>query len=123
MKPHAPSRFPLRLQSENVETLFGAKIHDLATLRIRLPGSVLVAFDTEGVTQHFLGRQISSEEVGELGVAALRPSKVCLRRNLYQFYNDNDIEAFTIRIHERTLGPAVSLMTEKSSEDAGPRVL
>jgi len=83
---------------------------------------VVVAFDTEGVTQNFLGRQIGSEEVSELGVAVLRPSELCLRRNVHQFYDDNDIEAFTIRIHERTHGPVVGLMTDKSPEDAGPRL-
>lgn len=68
--------------------LYNSKINDLATLRQRLRGAVLVAFDTEG------GHEA---EVSELGVAVLRPSELNLRRAFYAFYEHNDIEAFTIR--------------------------
>jgi hypothetical protein len=83
---------------------------------------VLVAFDTEGVTQHFHGKQIASQEVSELGVAVLRPSEFKFRRNLLQFYKDNDIEAFTIRMRKRRYGPVVGMMTNRTQEEAGPRL-
>lgn len=103
--------------------MYDSKIPDFQTLRERLATSTLVAFDTEGVRQHFEGRTIGSDDISELGVAVFPPGEGCLHllRNLFQFYDDNNIEAFTIRVYERSYGPAVRMMTERSPKEAGPR--
>jgi len=41
---------------------------------------------------------------------------------MYHFYNQNEIEAFTIRIQERRYGPVVGTMTDETKETAGPRL-
>jgi len=115
----------LRFESDIAKTLFDNKILDLPTLQDRLPDSTLVAFDTEGVKQHFDGRQVGSEDIGGLGVAVFRPSigRLQFTLNLTQFYEDNDMEAFTVRICDRPYSPAVGMMTEKTAEEAGPRLV
>jgi hypothetical protein len=118
MEPNKRFRFP----TQDAKRLFDPGIHDLPTLRQRLAGTVLVAFDTEGVSQHYLGCMYPRGGVSELGVAVLRSSHPNMRRGLYHFYEDNDIETFTIRIHERNHGPVVGVMTEKTEEEAGPRL-
>ncbi|KAH4821504.1 hypothetical protein HBI23_047440 [Parastagonospora nodorum] len=115
----------LRFTSPIAKSLFNKKITDLQTLQALLPNHTLVAFDTEGVKQHFEGRQIGSQDLSELGVAVFPPTKTPLYfiSNLTQFYEDNDIEAFTVRMHPRAHGPAVGLMTEKPASEAGPRLI
>jgi len=112
----------LRLQTQESKTLFGSKIHGLATLRQRLPGAVLVAFDTEGISQQFLGRMHPNEDVSELGVAVMQPSELHMKRDLTDFYESNEIEAFTVRMRERSYGPVVGMMTEKTEYETGPRL-
>ncbi|KAH4354046.1 hypothetical protein HBH98_014060 [Parastagonospora nodorum] len=115
----------LRFTSPIEKSLFNKKVTDLQTLQALLPNHTLVAFDTEGVKQHFEGRQIGSQDLSELGVAVFPPTKTPLYfiSNLTQFYEDNDIEAFTVRMHPRAHGPAVGLMTEKTASEAGPRLI
>jgi hypothetical protein len=115
----------LRFTSPIAKSLFNKKITDLPTLQSLLPDHTLIAFDTEGVKQHFDGRQIGSQDLSELGIAVFLPTKTPLHSisNLTQFYEDNDIEAFTVRMHPRAHGPTVGLMTEKTASEAGPRLV
>lgn len=114
----------LRLNYEATRALFSSKIPDLRTLRTHLPTCTLIAFDTEGVTQNFAGRLVPNSSISELGVAVLQPhaDRPAFITNLTQFYEDNDIEAFTIRMHPRTYGPVVGLMTSLLPSAAGPRL-
>ncbi|KAF1844905.1 uncharacterized protein K460DRAFT_416264 [Cucurbitaria berberidis CBS 394.84] len=109
---------------EHIASLLNSKIEDLGTLQENLHGSILVALDTEGITQHFNGRRVLCEGISEIGVAVFcangkGPDFI---PHLNQFYEQNDIEAFTIRVRERKHGPAVGTMTDVSDDEAGPRL-
>ena len=69
------------------------KIPDLATLKESLPGSVLVALDTEG------GRC----KISEIGLAILRTKGRTSEfdPSLSQFYQQNGVKAFTIELRKR----------------------
>lgn len=104
------------------KTLFSNKITSLLTLQSLLPTSTLIAFDTEGVEKHFAVRQIPHQDISELGVVVFPTAATPqFTSNLTQFYEDADIEAFTVRMHPRPHGPAVGLMTERPAPEAGPR--
>jgi hypothetical protein len=110
--------------SDEAKILYESKITDLQTLRERPSSSVLVAFDTKGVPQKLEGRLIGSDDIGELGVAFSLPSEGSLRLlcNLTQFYDDNIMKAFTVVIRDRSYGPAVGMMTERTPAEAGARL-
>jgi hypothetical protein len=125
MPRNKPHRYDfLKTKNPDILALLASRITDLDTLRERFVGSTMVAFDTEGVTQHFEGRQIGSTDVSELGVAVFRPGAGLPRfyPQVLQFYEQNDVEAFTIRMRERPHGPAVGTMTEEPDESAGARL-
>ena len=106
---------------KHIESFWKSKLPDLATLKQRVPDSILVALDAEGVTQRFDGRQINSDEISEIGVAVFRANEKGLHfiPHLEQFYDQNGIEAFTIRVHERQYGPVVGTMTDALDSNAG----
>jgi hypothetical protein len=125
MTRHNPHGYDfIKKRTPDIQALLASQITDLSTLRERLAGSTLVAFDTEGVTQNFEGRQIANEEIGELGIAVLQPTSNSPRfvHHILQFYEINEIEVFTIRIHERPYGRIVGTVTDETTERAGARL-
>jgi hypothetical protein len=114
----------IKKRTPDIQILIASQTTDLSTLREHLAGSTWVAFGTEGVTQNFEGRQIANEEIGELGIAVVRPTSNSLRfvHHILQFYEINEIEASTIRIHERPYGRIVGTMTDKTTERTGARL-
>ncbi|KAI4908859.1 hypothetical protein J4E90_008596 [Alternaria incomplexa] len=123
MKPNRQGIYGF-VKNRDVQPLLKSEIRGLANIQDRLAGATVVAFDMEGFNQHPDGRYRSSEESGELGVAVLRPSSKPLRcfSSMYHFYNQNEIEAFTIRIQERRYGPVVGTMTDETKQTAGARL-
>ena len=123
MKPNRRGIYGF-VKNRDVQPLLKSEIRGLANIQDRLAGATVVAFDMEGFNQHPDGRYRSSEESGELGVAVLRPSSKPLRffSSMYHFYNQNEIEAFTIRIQERRYGPVVGTMTDETKQTAGARL-
>ncbi|CAO2651421.1 Nn.00g039910.m01.CDS01 [Neocucurbitaria sp. VM-36] len=111
-------------KTEDIAPFINSKIDNLASLRQHLPGSILVALDTEGITQHLDGRTVCSEGISEIGVAVFRTNErgPDFIPHLDQFYDQNSIEAFTIRVRKREYGPAVGTMTDVSEKEAGPRL-
>jgi hypothetical protein len=114
----------IKKRTPDIQILIASQTTDLSTLREHLAGSTWVAFGTEGVTQNFEGRQIANEEIGELGIAVVRPTSNSLRfvHHILQFYEINEIEASTIRIHERPYGRIVGTMTDETTERTGARL-
>jgi hypothetical protein len=125
MTRHNPRGYDfIKKRTPDIQIFHDSQITSLSTLRERLARSTLVAFDTEGVTQRFEGRQIANDEIGELGVAVLRPGTSLPRFNpqVLQLYKENNIEAFTLRVHERPYGRIAGTVTDETTERAGARL-
>ncbi|KAI4689388.1 uncharacterized protein J4E88_002740 [Alternaria novae-zelandiae] len=116
MKPNRQGIYGF-VKNSDVQPLLKSELRGLASVKDRLAEATVVAFDIEGVHQR-------GSEASELGVAVLRPSSKPLRffSSMYHFYNQNEIEAFTIRIQERRYGPVVGTMTDETKETAGARL-
>jgi hypothetical protein len=91
--------------TEHIKPFWDSKIPDLTTLKARVPGSVLVALDTESYSINAGGpKRNLSGDISELGLAILPvydgrypPFYPSLR----EFYDENGVEAHTIQIHKR----------------------
>ncbi|KAH9882966.1 hypothetical protein J1614_000332 [Plenodomus biglobosus] len=120
MKHNPRGQYPF----PNIAPFLDSKITDLATLRQHLPSSILVALTTCGTKQHFDGPTVPSLEISEIGIAVYQAREDAgphFFSNITQSYEQNDIEAFTIRIREKHYGPAAGTMTHVSSDtEAGP---
>jgi len=116
MKPNRQGVYGF-VKNRDVQPLLKSELRGLASIQDRLVEATVVAFDIEGVHQR-------GSEASELGVAVLRPSSKPLRfsSSMYCFWNQNDIEAFTIRIRERRYGPFVGTLTDETRETAGARL-
>ncbi|KAF2874081.1 hypothetical protein BDV95DRAFT_320789 [Massariosphaeria phaeospora] len=87
----------MRNTFRQISELWDAKIPDLATLKERLPGSVLVGLDIE----HFNIDGI--QHASEVGVAVLQVQGQSppFFHGLAQFYEESGVEALTMRVRDR----------------------
>jgi hypothetical protein len=92
-----------RQWTRSINTLWQAKIPDLPRLKERLPGAVLVAFDSEGCSFDCDGHA-STNKISELGFTALcsniESSKLGYTGK--EFSDDNDVQQLTIQLQEKT---------------------
>jgi hypothetical protein len=74
--------------------------------------------------QHFEGRQFLCEEVSELGVAILRTDagRPYFTLQIRTFYEQNCVQAATIRMHARRYEPVVGTLVAVRNQDAVTRL-
>lgn len=108
-------------ENPNVRCLLEKKIGDINDLQKRLQDCAFVAFDTEGVGRGFNELTPHGEDASELGAAILRPNERIphFATSCLDFYKQNNIEAFTLRLSPRNSVPAVGTLKSVRPEKAG----